>query len=80
MYTDDLAWDKEATHTRDPETFLPIEACRYWIESGALGGLTERFHGVPTEYSKRRTIEQDAPDILARLREDGADAALLVPL
>jgi hypothetical protein len=35
---------------------------------------------VPTEYSQRRTIEQDAPEILRRCREDEADAALLVPL
>jgi len=35
---------------------------------------------VPTDYSQRRTIEQDAPQILARCREDGVDVALLVPL
>jgi hypothetical protein len=35
---------------------------------------------VPTEYSQRRTREQDAPEILRRSREDGADAALLVPM
>ncbi len=80
LYTDDLAWDKEATHTRDPEAFLPIEACRSLIAEGKLGDLTSHFHGVPTEYSKRRTVETDAPEILHRLRQDGADVALLVPL
>jgi len=35
---------------------------------------------VPTDYSQRRTIEQDAPEVLARCREDAADVALLVPL
>jgi hypothetical protein len=35
---------------------------------------------VPTEYSQRATSERDAPEILRRCREDGADAALLVPL
>jgi len=80
LYTADLAWDKEATHTRDPEAFLPIAACRKLIEAGALGGLTDRYQGVPTDYSKRRTVERDAPEILERLRQDGADAALLVPL
>lgn len=80
LYTEDLAWDKGATHTRDPETFLPIDACQTLIARGALGGLTRRFHGVPTEFSKRRTIERDAPEILTRLREDDAEAAILVPL
>jgi hypothetical protein len=35
---------------------------------------------VPTEYSQRRTLEIDAPDLLTRLREDETDVALLVPL
>ena len=80
LYTEDLAWDKGATHTKDPETFLPIKAWEALISQGSLGELTERFHGVPTEYSKRRTIERDAPEILTRLREDEAEAAILVPL
>ena len=45
-----------------------------------IGGLTPRFHSVPTDYSHRVTIGHDAPQILDRLVEDGADAALLVPL
>ena len=48
--------------------------------SAALGGLTEHFHSVPTDYSYRHTNEYDAPEILRRLAADGADAALLVPL
>ena len=47
---------------------------------GRIGSVAPRFHGVPTDYSQRRTIEQDAPQILERCREDGVDVALLVPL
>ena len=43
-----------------------------------IGGLTARFHGVPTNRSQRHTLAVDAPEILARCREDGADAAVLV--
>ena len=50
------------------------------IRAGRIGSLAARFHGVPTEYSQRRTIEQDGPEILRRCREDEVDAALLVPL
>jgi hypothetical protein len=80
LYTDDLAWDKQATHTRDVESFLPIRRLRELAEAGRIGSLAPRFHGVPTDYSQRRTIEQDAPEILARCREDAVDVALLVPL
>jgi hypothetical protein len=45
-----------------------------------MGSLSPRFYGVPTDYSQRLTLEQDAPRIEAWMREDGVDAALLVPL
>ena len=80
LFTDNLAWDKESTHTDDRASFLPIEAVEHWAEEGLVGGLAQRFHGVPTEYSQRKTIEIDAPQVLARLRADGADVALLSPL
>jgi hypothetical protein len=80
LYTDDLAWDKQATHTRDVESFLPLARLEELAAEGRIGSLAARFHGVPTDYSQRRTTEQDAPEILARCREDGVDVALLVPL
>jgi len=80
LFTDDLAWDKAATHTRDVESFLPLARLKELAATGRIAGLTPRFHGVPTDYSQRRTLEQDAPEILARCREDGADVVLLVPL
>jgi len=46
---------------------------------GLFGGLAARFHGVPTEYSQRKTLMEDAPKILSRVREDRADAAVHVP-
>jgi hypothetical protein len=80
LNTDNLAWDRDSTHTEDRETFLPIQALLAAASESVIAGLTERFHGVPTEYSQRKTIEVDAPLILARLREDGADAAFLSAL
>jgi len=80
LFTDDLAWDKEATHTDDVESFLPIRALESWVGEGRVGAVAKRFHGVPTDYSQRRTLEQDAPEVLRRCQEDGVDVALLVPL
>ena len=76
----DVAWDKESTHTDDCETFLPIDAARRLVEDGTLGALAASFHAVPTDYSQRRTSEHDAPEILRRLRDDGAEAAILTAL
>ena len=80
LFTDDLSWDKESTHTDDVPSFLPIPQLQRRVEEGRIGSLAPRFHGLPTDYSQRRTTEQDAPEILARLRQDQVDVALLVPL
>jgi len=80
LHTADLAWDKESTHTDDRASFLPIEAAAKLADEGVFRGLTPRFHGVPTDYSQRSTSEEVAPKVLQRLRDDGADAAILCPL
>ena len=80
FYTADLAWDRGATHLDDSRSFLPIAQLADLAAEGRIGGLAPRFHGVPTEYSQRRTTDIDAIEILRRLREDAADVALLVPL
>lgn len=74
------SWDREATHTDDPETYLPLARLAEHVAAGHVGSLNPRFYGVPTDYSQRLTIEQDAPQIEAWMREDGVDIALLVPL
>lgn len=76
----DVAWDREATHTDDRESFLPIDAMTRLVAEGVIGALSPRFHGAPTDYSHRKTNEEDAPELLRRLREDKVDAALLTAL
>lgn len=76
----DLAWDREATHTDDRESFLPIDAARRMVAEGRIAALAPRFHAVPTEYSQQKTTERDAPEILRRLWEDEVDAAILTAL
>lgn len=80
LHTEFLAWDKETTHTRDRESYLPILALQALVAEGRIGSLTEHFHGVPTTYSQRQSHEQDIPEILRRVQADGADVAFLVPI
>lgn len=75
-----VAWDRQSTHTDDRETFLPIDAAKRLAAKGVIGSVAEHFVGAPTGYSHRKTMQKDAPAILARIREDGVDAALLTAL
>lgn len=79
MFTDDLSWDKQETNTDDAESFLPLDRLGEFVEAGRIGSLNERFYGVPTEYSQRKT-GLDADQIAAWADDDGVDIALLVPL
>jgi hypothetical protein len=79
-FTDNVAWDKESTHTRDRGSYLPIEVATELASEGVFAGIAAHFHGIPTEYSHRKTLTVDAPQVLSRLRDDGADVAVLCPL
>lgn len=80
LHTEGLFWDRQATHTDDLDSYFPVNRLREFVDEGRIGRLAQRLHCAPTEYSQRNTIERDAPELLRRCREDGADAALLVPL
>jgi hypothetical protein len=80
LFTEHRSWDKKATHTRDVETFLPIRRVAEFAAAGRVGNLSPRFYGVPTDFSKRRTMDQYAPALLDLCRADDVDVALLVPL
>lgn len=80
LFTDDLAWDKKATHTNDIDSFLPLHRLAEYAASGRIGSVSPRFYGVPTDYSQGRTSQKSAPQILEWCREDRIDAVLLSAL
>ncbi|GMV01915.1 MAG: hypothetical protein AMXMBFR52_15710 [Burkholderiales bacterium] len=71
--------DRKHADMDDSGAWFPLPALRDAVRAGRVGELAARFHGAPTNRSQRHTIEVDAPEILARCREDGVDAAILVP-
>ena len=74
-----VAYDREHTTAEDSNTWFPLPQLRHMAASGHIGAVTRRFHGVPTNRSQRTTLDQDCPELLARCRADGTDAAILVP-
>lgn len=79
-FTDDLFWDKKATHTNDLDSFLPINRLAEYAQKGRIKAISPRFYGVITDYSQRRTIEEHSPQILKWCLEDGLDAVILMAL
>src|SRR5215475_7947063 len=74
-----IGYDRLHTSATDSGTWFPLPALLRSVAAGRVGAVTPRFHGAPTNRSHRITVETDAPEILRRCQEDGADAALLVP-
>ena len=73
-----IGYDRKHTTATDSNTWFPLPLMRDFAGQGRFE-LAPRFHGAPTNRSQRVTIETDAPEILARCREDGVDAAVVVP-
>jgi glycine/betaine/sarcosine/D-proline reductase family selenoprotein B len=74
-----IGYDRAHTTATDSNTWFPLPALRRVAASGRIKSVAARFHGAPTNRSHRVTIETDAPEILARVRDDKVDAVIVVP-
>lgn len=74
-----IAIDRAHTTAEDPGSYFPLAALRRAASRDRIGAVAPRFHGAPTNRSHRVTLDIDCPEIVARCRADGADAAVLVP-
>jgi D-proline reductase (dithiol) PrdB len=74
-----IAYDRVHTSAEDSGTWFPLPQLIALAREGRIGSVAPRFFGAPTNRSQRVTIEQDAPEILARCRADDVDAVVLVP-
>jgi glycine/betaine/sarcosine/D-proline reductase family selenoprotein B len=74
-----VGYDRAHTTATDSGTWFPLPALRAAAAAGRIAAVAARFHGAPTNRSHRVTVQTDAPEILARVREDGADVAVIVP-
>jgi glycine/betaine/sarcosine/D-proline reductase family selenoprotein B len=70
--------DRKHTTAEDPGTWFPLPELRRVAARGRIGAVAPRFHGLPTNRSHRVTLDVDCPDLVARCKADGVDAALLL--
>jgi hypothetical protein len=74
-----IAYDRIHTAATDSNTWFPLAQLHRLAGAGRIGAVAPRFFAAPTNRSHRVTVETDAPDILARCREDAVDAVVLAP-
>jgi len=73
-----LGIDRAHTTAEDSNTWFPLRQLRRCAAAKRIGEVAPRFHGIPTNRSHRTTLDKDCPELLARCRADGVDAAILV--
>ena len=73
-----LGYDRKYTTATDPHSYFPLAQLQIAAGDGRIGALAPRFHGAPTNRSQQTTLDQDCLETLQRLREDGAEAAVIV--
>jgi D-proline reductase (dithiol) PrdB len=71
------AYDRYATTLEDVDSFLPLTHLHRVAAEGIVGSVAPRFQVIASEYSQRKTLTVDAPEILRQMREDGVDVALM---
>jgi hypothetical protein len=74
-----LAIDRKHTTAEDIGSYFPLRALKEQSASGRIGSIAPHFHGLPTNRSQKTTIEIDSPEVVARCKAEGVDAAILVP-
>ena len=71
------SYDRYATTLEDVDSFLPLTHLRRLAHEGVIGSVAPRFQVIYSEYSQRKTLTVDAPEIVRQMREDDVDVALL---
>jgi len=74
-----IAIDRDHTTAEDPGSYFPLQALNRAAVEKRVGSVAKRFYGLPTNRSKRTTIEKDSQVLLSLCIEDKVDIALLVP-
>ena len=74
-----LAIDRKHTTAEDPGTYFPLPMLRERAVQVVSDQWLPVSTALPTNRSQRVTLEVDCPEVVARCKADGVDAALLVP-
>lgn len=80
LYTKKEAYDRYATTLDDVNAYLPLTRLAEGVAAGRIAGVAPRFQVLYSQYSQRKTLTVDAPEILRQMREDRVDVAVLTAI
>ncbi len=72
--------DRYQTDMKDINAFFPITRMQEFLEEGVFESLSKNFYRTLPNYSHRKILQVDGPEILRQCREDNVDVALLTPV
>jgi D-proline reductase (dithiol) PrdB len=77
LYSKKESYDRYATTLDDVDSYLPLTRLGECVTAGRIGSMAPRFQVIYSQYSQRKTMTVDAPEMLRQMREDGVDVAVL---
>ena len=77
LHSRKAAYDRYATTLDDVDSYLPLTHLQRFVAEGKIDAVAPRFQMIFSEYSHRKTLTVDAPEILKQMREDRVDVAVL---
>ena len=72
--------DRFQTDMSDLGAYFPKDLLRTFAEEGLIGSFATECWRILPNYSKRKVVNVDAPEVLRRAREAGVDAVMLTPV
>jgi D-proline reductase (dithiol) PrdB len=77
LYSKKESYDRHATTLDDVNAYLPLTRLGECVAAGRIGSLAPRFQVIYSQYSQRKTMTVDAPEVLRQMREDEVDVAVV---
>ncbi len=77
LYSQKEAYDRHATTLTDVDSYLPLTRLAEFAAEGRIKDVAPRFQVIYSQYSQRKTLTVDAPEIVRQMREDRVDVAVL---
>jgi hypothetical protein len=72
--------DRAQSDMSDPDAYYPATRLRELANDGVIGSVAPEHLRILPNYSQRKVVQVDAPEVLRRCYEHEVDVAILTPI